>query len=280
MTVRIFSVIIPAYNAEQTIEKALASVVRQTKAELVREVIVVDDGSTDGTAACARAFRGQCSFPIQVINQKNAGPSAARNAGIRAASGDYIAFLDADDEWLSDKLENQWKVLQENPQIDLLSGGLTEGPLKILFRPHTKLYHVSIRDYCWKSFIYTSTVVVRRARAADAGYFDEALRYSEDMNYFQRFFKWGKVYYLPRKLAEYGRSKAYYGQTGLSGQLKKMHQGRKHNFDVLLREKQISMPFYLLMVFFGNVKYMRRCILVRLQKRKSMRAEARGQEQK
>lgn len=270
-----FSIIIPAFNSAKTIKKTLDSLARQTKADLIEEVIVVDDGSTDDTAEKVEAYQ-QCEnqkkngirLLIKLIRQDNAGPSAARNIGMKQAVGEYIAFLDADDQWMENKLERQAAVLRENPEIDLLCGGLTDGALKILVRQYDKLYHVSIKDYCWRSIIYTSTVVIRTNRVKEAGYFEESMKYSEDMNYYQRFFKWNKVYYLPEKMVEYGSDRVYYGQSGLSSHLKEMHQGRRYNFGVLWREKQISTGFYLLMVLFGEIKYIRRKRLVEKERRK------------
>jgi glycosyltransferase involved in cell wall biosynthesis len=89
------SVVIPVYNGEGTIAEALDSVFAQRFQDSF-EVIVVNDGSTDGT----RALLGKYGDRIRVIDQENAGIAAARNAAIRAAAGEYIALLDADDTWM------------------------------------------------------------------------------------------------------------------------------------------------------------------------------------
>src|SRR5688500_7031207 len=98
------SVVMPAYNAEATIASAMASVRAQTYAGW--ELIVVDDGSTDRTAEIA-AGAAATDKRIRVIRQRNQGVAAARNAAIEAATGRYLAFLDADDLWLPSKLERQ-----------------------------------------------------------------------------------------------------------------------------------------------------------------------------
>lgn len=109
-----FSVIIPAYNSENTIEKALDSLRNQTKPELIREVIVINDGSADATADKVEQYkkRESCNLNIILYNQQNAGVAAARNAGIRMATADYLAFLDSDDCWAPEKLEWQEKNLK------------------------------------------------------------------------------------------------------------------------------------------------------------------------
>ena len=99
------SVVIPTYNRAGTIARAVESVLQQTYGDL--EVIVVDDGSTDATPEVLGHFGNR----IRVIRQANAGPSAARNHGIRAARGGIVAFLDSDDVWLPQKIERQVQVL-------------------------------------------------------------------------------------------------------------------------------------------------------------------------
>ena len=100
------SVIIPTYNRAKTIERAVDSVLAQTWKEL--EVIVVDDGSTDQTNEVLKAYGDK----IRVIHRQNGGASAARNTGIKAATGEIISFLDSDDEWLPSKTERQVNLLQ------------------------------------------------------------------------------------------------------------------------------------------------------------------------
>ena len=100
------SVIIPTYNRAGTIKRTLDSVLKQSWPHL--EVIVVDSESTDGTAEILSGYGDK----IRVLRQKKEGPGAARNAGIKAAKGEILSFLDSDDEWLPDKTERQVKLLQ------------------------------------------------------------------------------------------------------------------------------------------------------------------------
>lgn len=106
----IISVIIPVYNGEKTIKYTIESVLNQSYTNL--EIIVIDDGSIDSTL---KIVKGIYDSRIQVFSYQNSGACVARNRGLSKASGKYIAFLDADDLWSFDKLESQWKVLQENP---------------------------------------------------------------------------------------------------------------------------------------------------------------------
>lgn len=111
MTEPAVSVVIPAYNAAWCIRKAVDSVLAQTFRDV--ELIVVDDGSTDDTAAILRSY----ADTLRVVSQANGGMSSARNAGIRAARGRYVAFLDSDDRWLPDKLERQVALMTAQPDL-------------------------------------------------------------------------------------------------------------------------------------------------------------------
>lgn len=105
------SVVIPAFNASQFIKRTIDSVLAQTYRDF--ELIVVDDGSTDSTAEIVKNY----GSTVRYILQENAGDGPARNTGIAAANGEWIAFLDHDDEWLPEKLELQTALLERNPHL-------------------------------------------------------------------------------------------------------------------------------------------------------------------
>lgn len=162
------SVVIPAYNAERFIADALASVQAQSCQPL--EIIVVDDGSTDRTAQLVRGFAGVC-----YLRQDNAGPSRARNAGIRAARGEYIAFLDADDLWLEEKLERQMALAAREPGLGLivtnvrfLQNGVLSEPMFQLeglgeaWFGDPRLVTDQTRKLLGRNFVNTSAVFARR----------------------------------------------------------------------------------------------------------------------
>jgi glycosyltransferase involved in cell wall biosynthesis len=111
-----FSVVIPAFNAAATLARAIESVRAQSWP--AHEIIVVDDGSTDATAEVARGF-GEC---VRMIQQKNSGVSVARNAGAAAASGDWLAFLDADDWYAPDRIKLHAEWIAEDATLDCLTG--------------------------------------------------------------------------------------------------------------------------------------------------------------
>lgn len=110
------SCIIPAFNAEPFLTEAIDSVVQQTYPST--EIIVVDDGSTDATGAVVASYGRR----VVGLHQDNAGPAAALNAGIGIAQGELVAFLDADDVWIPDKLTQQLARFQAQPAIDITYG--------------------------------------------------------------------------------------------------------------------------------------------------------------
>ncbi len=192
------SVIIPAYNASAFLGETLKSVFDQTAAP--GEVIVVDDSSTDDTVAIARAFGAR------VITVPNGGPSAARNVGTMAASGEYIAFLDADDLWAPEKLQAQLRALQSfaRPAFAFTDYRLfserginKNGELRrySAFRrsarrvPGTSLMLLESNlsePVLTDSYIPPSAVLLRRADVLCVGGFDETLRVTEDYEFYLR----------------------------------------------------------------------------------------------
>lgn len=112
------SVVIPVFNGAAFLAEAIGSVLNQTYTEL--ECIVVDDGSTDNTAAIVKGFGNK----IRYIRKANGGVASARNLGVTAANGEYLAFLDADDIWLPEKLSRQVELLRARPDLGLVYTGL------------------------------------------------------------------------------------------------------------------------------------------------------------
>jgi len=209
------SVIIPAYRASGDIADALASVFAQTFTSF--EVIVINDGSPD-TAELEVAldpFRGR----IRYIVQPNRGAGAARNAGIRAASAQYVALLDADDLWHPEFLRRQVSVLEQNPDCGLvycdllISGDSVLAGRRFMATAPSRgavTLHSLISQEC---NIALSTVVARRDAIVETGLFDEGLRRGQDFDLWLRLALRGVgMCYQERVLAE-RRVRA----SGLSG---------------------------------------------------------------
>ena len=110
------SAVVTAFQCEAFLGEALDSILSQSVTP--EEIVVVDDGSTDGTASVARSFSG----PVRLVSRPNGGPGAARNTGVVAARGDWIAFLDGDDAWTPDKTRLQLDAAAADPSLDLVFG--------------------------------------------------------------------------------------------------------------------------------------------------------------
>jgi teichuronic acid biosynthesis glycosyltransferase TuaG len=176
------SVVIPAYQAEGTLGRAIDSVLAQTV--LPREIIVVDDGSSDRTAAIAEEYVSASeSCPVKLLIQENLGAGAARNLALISATQPFVAFLDADDEWLPGKLGRSIEVLNTE-NVDLVSHDYVrfEGQRSeyISCARHFSRRTDPLVDYFLRGYISTSTVVARRSVLLNAGGFDPSLRSGQD----------------------------------------------------------------------------------------------------
>jgi glycosyltransferase involved in cell wall biosynthesis len=116
-----FSVIVPTYNYARYLQRALDSILAQERSDY--EIVVVDDGSTDDTAEVVRRYQDKATRRIEYVFQNNRGLSAARNHGISLASGEYLLFLDADDELLPGALRQFHSALERTPGLDFVVGG-------------------------------------------------------------------------------------------------------------------------------------------------------------
>ncbi|HEL9598210.1 TPA: glycosyltransferase family 2 protein [Streptococcus suis] len=256
------SVVIPAYNSENIIIRALESVRLQTRLEYINEIIVVNDGSTDATAL--EVERYATKYPelnIRLINQENTGVSRARNIGMFNATGTWIALLDSDDEWFENKVERQVEEILKNDAIDFIGGNHTSSPISILGRKIDTLHRVNIQEICIKMFPQTSTVLFKKSIFDEIGGYDETRHYAEDGQYFLRICHAYGYYYLPEQNVHYDRGKRGFGEQGLSGNLKGMQEGNRLNFKELLKQKKIPFSFYVALTIFDELKYLRRILL-------------------
>ena len=199
----IVSVVIPAYNAAAFITAAVDSVLAQTFPEPV-EIIVVNDGSPDTPQLehVLRAYDGKIIY----VTQDNRGASSARNHGVRLARGEFVAFLDADDNWLPDYLRTLIGVLREDPAVHvvyanplLFGEGVTAGKAFMDVSPSDGdvTFEKLVRLQCNVS----SSVTARRATLLSAGLFDESLATAEDFDLWLRIVKLGhKIEFTRRHL--------------------------------------------------------------------------------
>ncbi|MBP1202286.1 glycosyltransferase involved in cell wall biosynthesis [Duganella sp. 1411] len=218
-----FSVVIPAFNAAGYIVEALDSVARQSA--LPDEVLVVDDGSRDDTGAVVRAwFAANPACNGRLLEQPNGGIPVARNAGIRACGGDWIALLDADDVWEADHMAALRAALAAAPDAlaaygagRLLVDGVVQPRLYDDFwdNPSRRFGQPIPGSDCLRidraalprlikgNFIKPSSLLMARSAARHAGLFDEGLRVSEDREFFIRLLLDGDFIYTPNAITQY-----------------------------------------------------------------------------
>lgn len=197
------SVVIPTYNRAYLIPRAIQSVLNQTCEDF--EIIVVDDGSTDNTNEVVESINDERIRYIR--HERNKGAAAARNTGIMAAKGKYIAFLDTDDEWLPEKLEKQMAAFRNaSSQIGVVYTSLVriEGDRTYIPPPRARKKEGNI--YCnllGECFVLTSTTVVNRECFTKVGMFDERFSVAEDWDLFIRIAKYYHFKYVDEPLVIY-----------------------------------------------------------------------------
>lgn len=174
----LISVIIPTFNYAHYIHEALQSVLRQAHSPL--EIIIVDDGSTDDTAELLTAYQDRVLY----VRQENRGTGAARNTGILRSRGDYLAFLDADDVWIPEKLNLQMQCFRLTPELDAVYGHVEQFVSPDLdARSATRLRHLhgSVQPAP-----IPSSLLIRRPGFDRVGLFDESLRLGVEMDWYAR----------------------------------------------------------------------------------------------
>lgn len=228
------SVVIPTYNSESFICNTLASVISQTFRDF--ELIISDDGSTDKTVEVAERFlKERCQVPWKVIKNSHRGPGAARNAGIKSALGEWIAFLDSDDLWLPQKLEKVIDYAEHNKEARLISHSelwlYPDGKTKIA--EYYKMYKQDGNPFLnfWrKNLLATSAVVVKKEVLSLSGLFDEELYIPQDYDLWLRIVQYVKPHYLKEVLDIY-----YVRKEGIS-----RNHVRRFEDRLVIGEKYIS----------------------------------------
>ena len=252
------SVIIPLYNAENTIVKALDSVKKQTYKEQGFEIIIINDGSTDESKNIVENYISQnLELNIQLLNQDNKGVSAARNAGLKICKGEFIALLDSDDEWFPEKTERQMLVFKNNDlEIDYLSCRRTNHEISFpYFVRENYLAKITFQKLLVRNESQPSTVIFKRKIIENGIYFNENQRYAEDLNYWLKVSEYNTMFILNEELVIAGNGKRTFGVSGLSSNLKEMEKGFQKNLKEMWQEKRIGFAEYILYFLFYKGKY-------------------------
>jgi glycosyltransferase involved in cell wall biosynthesis len=192
-------IIIPTYNRADYLNRSIQSVLNQTNQDF--DLIIVDDGSTDHTSKILEPYKSHSK--IQIISQENRGVSAARNTGAKSGKNEWLAFLDSDDEWLNDKLENQINFLVKNPELHFLHS--EEIWIRNNSRVNPKVKHSKSSnqlierslEFC---LISPSTVVIKKELFNKFGGFDESLVVCEDFDLWNKILLSEKIGFIETPL--------------------------------------------------------------------------------
>jgi glycosyltransferase involved in cell wall biosynthesis len=209
------TVVMPVYNGSRYLSESIESVLAQTFHDY--EIVCVDDGSTDDSVALLGAY-GQ---RIRVVRQENAGQSAARNAGVRLARGEYIAFLDQDDVWYPSKLQNQVAVLQAQPDVVLVHcnfdriderGQMLERGAGISER--MSALASSMGQLIGEALIFPSAMMIRKDAYERIGGFHHALQGFEDFDLMARLTQQGRFVMVEERGMAYRMHGSGFTRTG------------------------------------------------------------------
>lgn len=239
--------IIPAYNASSSIIACLESVLMQTYP--VKEIIIVDDGSGDDTFCKLEEYKQYHHLTnLFIVRQSNSGPSVARNKGISLAKGEWIAFLDADDRWMPDKLELQVRCLGHNPQLTVIGcrpgGDGKKGDCILL----------SFNCMLLKNYFVTSSVLLKKAILPDVP-FDVNRRYSEDYKLWLELAFHHSCAVLTQTVVIYANNENRFTRNSLSAHMWEMEKGELKNYRYCLEKKYIEKPCYCFLVVWSLVKF-------------------------
>ena len=200
------SVVLPLYNKEKAIARTVESVLKQTKPDF--ELIIVNDGSTDNSLAVAQQLALQDSR-LRIIDKPNGGVSSARNTGIKAASGEYIALLDGDDTWDPTFLEEQVRLIEDFPKAGLWGVNYAFVRSGIPY-PCQQGMGAGFRGYVENYFgtkhndlFCSSSVMIRKNVFEQVGYFDERIAASEDLDMWFRIILHFPIVYYDKVLVYY-----------------------------------------------------------------------------
>lgn len=259
------SVVIPMYNAEDTIKSCIQSVIDQT-IDCYVEILVVNDGSKDQSASIVEEMikTPYANREIKLISKINGGVSSARNAGLKAATQDWIALLDSDDIWTPQKLEVQMKTVKENQNILFLGTNFNNFKYFPLLVGGKNLYKLSSKKIIFKWWPYPSTMFFSRRLITEYGViFNEKMRRGEDGLFLLEVLKHTGIYVLNQSTVFAGNGKRTFGDSGLSANLPKMFEGEIQILKTALKDKQVGLFSYFFFYLWLSAKYLRRQLIVR-----------------
>lgn len=221
---KLVSVVIPTYNREATIEMSINSILNQTYKNI--EIIVVDDNSKDNTCLIVEKLKEKYDFIKYIKHENNKGGSAARNTGARFASGEFLAFLDSDDEWIDTKLEKCMNVFENNGDISMVYSDM------ILYNVKTGKEKINVSEewedkykgiLCKNIIGSTSLIVIKKNAFDKVKGFKEGLPSCQDWDFYINVAKEFKIKKVNEPLLKY-----YIHSDSISGNLQRAIEGHKY----------------------------------------------------
>ena len=267
------SVIIPTYNRSTLLLRAIESVRNQTYKHL--EIIIVDDGSTDNTEEIVRRLKD--NRIIYIKHNKNMGASAARNTGVKKSSGEFVAFLDSDDEWLPEKIEKQINVFSKfgenigmvySDMIRVYPSGRKYYWHSPSFLPKDGILYPKALNYGLIN-IGLQTCLVRKVCFSEVGLFDINLKRYIDLEFFIRLSRRFLFYHINEALVYY-----YVVSNSISESIPNLIHARKYilnkYFDDISKNKEVLSNHYFLIGFAlyqnnrikESKKYLKRSLII------------------
>ncbi|CAH0529064.1 glycosyltransferase family 2 protein [Vibrio hippocampi] len=245
-------VIMPMFNSEHTIIRALESISAQTR--LPDKVVVVNDGSTDSSPELVAKY--QAPYELHLISQENQGPSAARNRGITAAEEELVCFLDADDQWIDTKLEKQLNLYQQLTDkghavgiIDCFEQILSNDGKNHLCNRVKHGEHFN--DFIVRNIINgTSCVMVKRQSLIEVGLFDSEIRFAEDRWLWTQIAEFYQIHTVPEVL-----SYRHIGDGNITSNPSKYFTHKKQFVEKFIAKYQSQFTDHQLSVFVFNNLY-------------------------
>lgn len=248
------SVIMPVYNAEDSVLKSIKSVISQTYMNW--ELIIIDDGSSDGSFDKITNFINELQREVKektlLLKQINSGPSVARNFGVEKSKGEYIAFIDSDDIWVPHKLALQIEIINKFPNIGIIGGGFE----KKNFDSNQAIISIDLRKLLFKNYFATPTVLIKKDKFIFN--FNPKKKYSEDYLTWMLITSEYKALYVNEILAYNYVGKRAFGMQGLSSNLIKMEIAELSNYKELYNKGKINIITLIIVSFYSFFKFIRR----------------------
>lgn len=261
MTKADVSVIIPCYRCASTIERCVQSVMSQTL--LPKEIILVDDASDDQSEKILDKLQSLYSSSfIRIIKfDINQGPASARNAGWDLSESRFVAFLDADDVWHTNKIKVQYSIIMADDSIDVSSHGTSNQE----FDTHAACLEPRIKNVYFKRMLFNNSVPTRSVMLKrNINFrFENGLYYAEDYRLWLDILSEGlNIIHINCVLAR--SFKNDYGDNGLSSNLSNMESGVQSIYLDLYKDRKLSLMYYLIILLYSKFKFLTRVLLVQL----------------